>query len=122
MTAMKNVLITKGAFAQIESICSFIRIGTDKTEPIESHKAELEKKFTDFGSNGLRAIGICYKNITQDTITKDDEKDMVFAGFILLEDPVKAGIADTIAALNQLHVGLKNNHRRQQECGFIDSA
>jgi Mg2+-importing ATPase len=32
---------------------------------------------------------------------------MVFAGFILLDDAVKAGIVETIAGLDKLHVGLK---------------
>ncbi len=32
---------------------------------------------------------------------------MIFAGFILLEDPIKVGIVDTLAALQQLKVQLK---------------
>ena len=56
---------------------------------------------------GFRVIGVCYKVIVQNTITKDDETEMIFAGFILLEDPIKNGIIDTINELKKLHVDLK---------------
>ena len=102
-----KLLITKGAFDQIISICSTVRLSDGKIENIESHKAEIESKFEQFGINGLRAIGICYKNIDANPITKEDETAMIFTGFILLEDPVKAGIIETIEELRKLQVHLK---------------
>ena len=102
-----KLLITKGAFEAILNICSKIRLSDGNTEDVESHKEELGNKFTEFGRNGLRAIGICYKNIGTTSISKDDETDMVFAGFILLSDPVKADIAKTIGELDRLKVSLK---------------
>lgn len=106
-TEKENVLITKGAFTQIIEICSKIKLDNDKIEDIESHKSELENKFVKFGVDGLRVIGICYKNIGDAIIDKSDETEMIFAGFVLLEDPVKQGIVETIAELHKLHVGLK---------------
>jgi P-type Mg2+ transporter len=102
-----KLLITKGAYAQIISICSSIRLSNSTIENIESHKADLEQKFEQFGTDGLRVIGVCYKNIKTDSISKEDETEMIFAGFILLEDPVKAGIAETIVELQKLQVHLK---------------
>ncbi len=106
-TDKENVLITKGAFTQIIEICSKVKLDNDKIEDIASHKAELENKFAEFGIDGLRVIGICYKNIEGASIDKSAETEMIFAGFILLEDPVKQGIAETIAELHKLRVGLK---------------
>jgi Mg2+-importing ATPase len=103
----ENLLISKGAFTQIISICTKIRLEDGTIEKIDAHQSEIENKFTTFGENGLRAIGICYKNITANTITKDDENDMIFAGFILLQDPVKPGIIETIDELKKLQVSLK---------------
>lgn len=103
----EKILITKGAFNQILSICTKVRLSNASIENLASHKVEIEKKFEKFGVDGLRTIGICYKNIDSDTITKEDETDMVFAGFILLEDPVKAGITETIEELRKLEVQLK---------------
>ncbi|MBF2707778.1 magnesium-translocating P-type ATPase [Flavobacterium soyangense] len=102
-----KILITKGAFAQIISICSFIRLGNGDIENIESHQAAIEKKFEQFGIDGLRAIGVCYKKIIANSITKEDETNMIFGGFILLEDPIKEGIDQTIEELLKLQVHLK---------------
>ena len=103
----EKLLITKGAFTQIFSICNQVKLSNGNIENISSHQAEIENRFEQFGINGLRAIGICYKNIETKLISKDDEKEMIFAGFILLQDPVKAGIIETIEALKQLQVNLK---------------
>lgn len=104
----EKLFISKGAFHQIISICSQIRLSNGTTESLSSDQAkQLEQRFEQFGSDGLRAIGICYKNIQTNAISKDDEKDMVFAGFILFQDPVKSGIIETITELNKLEVDLK---------------
>jgi P-type Mg2+ transporter len=106
-TGKEKLLITKGAFAQIVSICSQIRLSDNNVEDIAAHVTELQNKFVQFGENGLRAIGICYKNIDTNTLSKEDETAMIFAGFILLQDPVKAGISETIDELKKLGVNLK---------------
>lgn len=106
-TGNENLLITKGAFTQILEICSRIKSENESIEDIDPYKASLEKKFEQFGIDGLRAIGICYKNIGEEIIDKSDETQMIFAGFILLQDPVKEGITETISELHKLHVGLK---------------
>lgn len=103
----KNLLISKGAFIQILSICTKIRLMDGNEESITAHKQELEKKFEKFGTDGLRAIGICYKNIDSNSISKEMEADMIFAGFILLNDPIKSDISQTISELNKLNVNLK---------------
>jgi len=106
-TEKESLLITKGAFTQIMEICSGIPSATGNIEDINVHKAELEKSFEQFGMDGLRAIGICYKNIEEKSISKEDETQMIFAGFILLQDPIKEGIVETISELHKLQVGLK---------------
>ncbi len=106
-TEKEKLLITKGAFTQIIEICSKIKLENESIENIDLHKSSLEKRFEQFGIDGFRAIGICYKHIKEDTINKNDETQMIFAGFIILQDPVKEGITETISELHKLHVGLK---------------
>ncbi len=103
----EKMLITKGAFNQIISICSKIKLSDDTIGNIETHRQDIETRYEQFGINGLRAIGICYKNIVADSISKEDENEMIFAGFILIEDPIKAGIIEIIDKLHLLKVGLK---------------
>jgi Mg2+-importing ATPase len=106
-TEKEKLLISKGAFSQILSICLKIKLSNDNIEDITSYKQALEKKFTQYGTEGLRAIAICYKNIDTTDISKEIETEMVFAGFILMNDPVKPGILETINELHKLKVGLK---------------
>jgi Mg2+-importing ATPase len=106
-TGKEKILISKGAYTQIIEICSDILLADGKVEPLESHKNEIEKVYEQKGIDGFRAIGICYKNIQKNGIVKEDETGMTFAGFILLKDPIKAGITDAINALHKLAIELK---------------
>ncbi|MEA5260215.1 magnesium-translocating P-type ATPase [Arcicella aquatica] len=106
-TNSKSLLICKGAFTQIFSICSKVKLTNDSIADLSDYQTVIEQKFEEFGLSGMRAIGLCYKNIEKDDISKEDEKDMIFAGFILLQDPVKEGIIETIDELKKLAVNLK---------------
>src|SRR5262249_53956912 len=82
-TNTERLLISKGAFSEVINICTNIAFSDGKNESIESHRSEIEKRFEQYGQTGFRSIGICYKKIDADTIAKEDEKEMIFAGFIL---------------------------------------
>ncbi len=106
-TGKEKILISKGAFSQILIVCTTIKLPDGSTAPIENYKEQLEKMHDKFGSDGLRAIGICYKDIDTEGIDKDLEANMIFAGFVLMNDPVKPGITETISELRKLSVDLK---------------
>ncbi len=103
----EKILITKGAYTQISSICSNVRLADGTLENYALQKEQIDKQFEHYGMKGFRVIAICYKIIVQTAITKDDENEMIFAGFILLQDPIKKGIIDTINELKKLRVNLK---------------
>jgi len=48
----------------------------------------------------------------QAKISKDHETDMTFLGFLVLSDPPKPGIIDTINELKELRDLFENHHRR----------
>ncbi len=106
-TASEKMLISKGAFIQIAEICTQIKLSDGSIESYEKHQNDIEAQFENYGVNGIRVIAICYKNISQNAIQKEDETAMTFAGFVLLSDPIKVGIIDTINDLKRLNVGLK---------------
>jgi Mg2+-importing ATPase len=103
----ERFLISKGAVKNILATCTSVRLSDDNIAPIASHLNDIQDQFTKYGENGFRAVGVCYKKISVTAINKDDEKEMIFAGFITLSDPVKAGIIDTLNALNKLQVSVK---------------
>ncbi|MEO5685534.1 MAG: magnesium-translocating P-type ATPase [Chitinophagaceae bacterium] len=106
-TGTDKLLVSKGAYTQIIAICTSIRLPDGTIDQIESHQQQIEKQYKQYGIAGYRVIAVCFKLITKDIIVRDDEIAMIFAGFILLEDPVKPGIAATINELKKLQVGLK---------------
>lgn len=106
-TNSESLLICKGAFTQIFNICSKVKLTNGSIANLSDYQTVIEQKFEEFGLSGMRAIGLCYKNIEKDDISKEDEKDMIFAGFVLLQDPVKEGIIETINELKKLAVNLK---------------
>jgi Mg2+-importing ATPase len=102
-----NLLITKGAFPEIVSICRTVKISPNEIIPIEKHLNELHNQIENYAASGLRIIALCYKNTSLSDLCIEDENNMIFGGFILFEDPIKPDIQTTINELNELGVGLK---------------
>lgn len=99
-------LITKGSFLQIKHICSQV-IDGNELRPIGEYEQQLDDNFDKLGRDGYRVIAVCYKDITDEPINQAAETGMIFAGFVLMNDPVKPGIAAAIHELDKLGVGLK---------------
>jgi len=104
-----NFLVSKGAFKEVLEICSYVRQFDGAVQPIINYKNQIEDLFVEFGNKGMRTIAVAYKILEAktDTISKEDEGDMIFAGFILMNDPVKKDIQSVIGDLKFLKVGLK---------------
>jgi len=103
----EKLLISKGAYTQIVGICTRVRLSDGKLETFDAHRTGIDEHYKAYGGKGYRAIAVCYKAITKENIGKDDEVGMVFAGFVLLHDPVKPDIIKTIDELKKLKVELK---------------
>jgi len=104
----QNKMISKGAFTSIIQISTKIILEDGSIVPIDNYKTALNDRYIQYGLAGLRAIGVAYKTIADNTIiTNASENELIFAGFILLEDPIKSGIIETIQELTNLEVSLK---------------
>ena len=106
-TSSARMLISKGAFNEIRLICSSVYMANGSIEPIEKYRKTIDEQFEHYGEQGFRTIAICYKTIGAIGISKEDESEMIFAGFILLADPVKTGIVETLSELKKLNIILK---------------
>jgi P-type Mg2+ transporter len=103
-----HFMVTKGALANVLEVCSSAETKEGTTVEISTVRAQIQKHFESFSDQGFRTIGIAYKTMPERTlISKSDEKDMTFLGFLTLFDPPKANISDTIANLGKLGVSLK---------------
>ena len=104
----KHLMVTKGALSNVLSVCSSAETSDGKIVDIATVKEHIQKRFEKQSNKGLRVLGVAYRDVGSDPlITKDHEAAMTFSGFIVLFDPPKTGIAETINQLNHLGISLK---------------
>jgi Mg2+-importing ATPase len=102
-----NLVISKGTLPNLFSICSQAETAGGIVN-LTSLQEKVQAQFEDFNRQGFRVLGIAYRPYnTANTITKEDEKGFTFLGFIVLDDPAKPGVADTIKKLKQQGISLK---------------
>ncbi len=102
------LMITKGALKNVLAACSTAETSSGTVVDIAAIQDKVQSHFEEFSSQGFRTMGIAYRDVgTAPGITKDHEAGMTFLGFLVLFDPVKSGIAGTIADLKRLGVSLK---------------
>lgn len=104
----ERFFITKGAFNNVLQVCSCLESENEKPEAMKDEiRKQLENDFIAYSQQGYRVLGLCYKSMETDKITRDDEREMIFLGFILLEDKLKENVLSSIQQLEQLHIAVK---------------
>lgn len=104
-----NMLITKGAFHEMLSVCSQAEDCRGNLIGIEDIKEKLVAQFENHSAEGFRTISVAYKLFTgkKQELGKEDESDMIFLGMLLLTDPPKHDAAATLKRLRDMGVSLK---------------
>jgi Mg2+-importing ATPase len=103
-----HLLVTKGALSNVLAVCSSTEIAEGKIADIATVKDQVQQHFEEFSRNGFRTLGVAYKNVLSSTvIAREQEANMTFLGFLILFDPPKTRIIETIQQLKHLGVSLK---------------
>lgn len=102
-------IITKGALNNIVAKCDKILQPGGSVIPLEeAQQSKIDSLYQLYSNQGFRTIGICYKiSSPEKELTKADEQEMIFAGFVLLYDPPKEGVIGVIDKLRMNGVILK---------------
>lgn len=101
------LIITKGAVPNVLDVCDQVQSSTD-VHPLDGNwKQQINERFENYCGDGLRVLGIAVKNITTSIISRDDEQEMVFAGFLLLEETMKATAASSISRLKDMQISTR---------------
>jgi Mg2+-importing ATPase len=102
------LMVTKGALQNILEVCTTAENAAGEVVPLASVRDHLQQQFEDLSGQGFRTLGIAYRRLDTFTpIRKEDEVGMTFLGFLVLFDPPKEGIVQTIERLQQLGIKLK---------------
>ena len=103
-----HLMVTKGALANVLAVCSTAETEGEIIVDIAVVRDRIQQHFEHLSSKGFRTLGVAYKNMgSESLISKDDEAGMTFLGFLVLFDPPKPNIIETIASLKTLGVSLK---------------
>lgn len=99
----KRQLITKGAFDEIMTICSYIDINGEAIEFTEELKKKVYMLYEKNNKEGLRIVAVAQKNHIHEVevFNTSDESDMVLIGLVGFLDPPKESAREAITALNK---------------------
>ncbi|HXG23458.1 MAG TPA: HAD-IC family P-type ATPase, partial [Chthonomonadales bacterium] len=101
-------IITKGALANVLSVCAFAQASSGPVVQIDTVRDRIERQFEELSSRGMRVLGVAIRDLGKvHRLSKEDEDQMTFLGFIVLHDPLKPHIVETLRALRGLGITLK---------------
>ncbi|MCC7319868.1 MAG: HAD-IC family P-type ATPase [Rubellimicrobium sp.] len=103
-----HLIVTKGAFDPVLACCTHLAGPAGPVPLDDAARARLGAIVARHGAEGVRALGLCTRRTDPGRrYGHEDESGMTFAGFLLFSDPLKPGIAATIAALAGLGIAVK---------------
>jgi P-type Mg2+ transporter len=104
-TAEGPRLITKGAFAEVLAICTITADGAALTP---ATRAAVEERYAAWTGQGIRVLAVATRKLNENVAYgRDDERDMIFMGFLTFLDRPKEGARAAIAELAALGVAIK---------------
>ncbi|MDH5703634.1 MAG: magnesium-translocating P-type ATPase [Aigarchaeota archaeon] len=104
----KHLMVTKGALQNVLAVCSWAETSDGKIIDISVTQNRIQQRFKEFSSKGFRTLAVAYRDVgSESLITRDHEAEMTFLGFLVLFDPPKAGVVQTLNHLKHLGVSLK---------------
>ena len=105
----QRTLVTKGALDNVLSACATVLDGEAAVALDGGQRASIERQYGEWSEKGFRVLGVATRPVDPQPgpYSRADEKELVFAGFLLFFDPPKAGVEQVIADLAKRGVSLK---------------
>jgi Mg2+-importing ATPase len=102
------LMVTKGALDNVLEVCSQLRRGDQVSALNDTERAAIAQRFADWSEQGFRVLGLATRALPdQPHYGRDEERDMIFRGFLLFFDPPEPEVKGTIATLDKLGVQVK---------------
>lgn len=102
------LMITKGALDNVLAVCTQVRDGGDAVPLDDERLPQIQQRYAEWSGQGYRVLGVAAKEVpTQPIYTREDERDLTFAGFLLFFDPPKPDAQKALADLAELGVQVK---------------
>ena len=104
-----RLMITKGAFDTVLAACVSVQSGEGGPRALDDAAREaLRGACQAMGERGFRVLALARRAVDRrDRYERDDERDLVFAGFLRFADRPRADARDTIGDLRAIGVRVK---------------
>ena len=103
----KNILIVKGSIEEILERCSTVEYRGEKFDKGTDAVRSMHEIVDDMLEDGMKILAVAKKEIDQNTIHPDEEKDLTLMGYLTFFDAPKKSAASAISKLQSLHVNVK---------------
>ncbi|MEM2211611.1 MAG: magnesium-translocating P-type ATPase [Nitrososphaerales archaeon] len=105
----QRFIITKGAPEEVTKVCSYYEIGGIIADITDEVYQNIERKYVELSNEGYRVLTVAYKCLKEDKpiYTANDEKEMVFLGFIAFLDPPRETAREALQLLKNANIKLK---------------
>ncbi|MEM2751100.1 MAG: magnesium-translocating P-type ATPase, partial [Nitrososphaerales archaeon] len=105
----QRFIITKGAPEEVTKVCSYYEIGGIIADITDEVYRNIERKYVELSNEGYRVLTVAYKCLKEDKpiYTANDEKEMVFLGFIAFLDPPRETAREALQLLKNANIKLK---------------
>jgi Mg2+-importing ATPase len=101
-------MVTKGAVDAVLAVCTQVESAGSLPRPVGPRAAVIRERFADLTAQGFRVLGVARKDgLPGVVIESADENDMTFIGFLLITDPPKPGVRETIEAFAQQGISVR---------------
>jgi Mg2+-importing ATPase len=101
-------MIMKGAFSNVLEVCQKVEMNNGEGVLLtEANKSEIPEAFKRYSIQGYRVLGLAVKSIEGQKISREDETNMTFMGFILLDDQQKESAKPSLIKLENMGVQVK---------------
>lgn len=103
----EHLLIAKGAPEELLGVCG--AYGKEEIRLNENALVKIHKEYDELSHDGFRVLGVAIKKIKnkKKIYSHDEERDMIFCGFMAFLDPPKATVAETLKLLEKYGIEIK---------------
>ena len=79
----QKLLITKGALAHVLECCTRAETSSGELVDLASQRESIDRRFAEMSNEGLRVLGLAIRTDDSPHLSKEDEREMTFLGFLV---------------------------------------
>jgi Mg2+-importing ATPase len=104
----EHLIVSKGAFANVQSICTAVAREGNEAKLTDAIRQELQDYFQARSIEGFRVLAVAIRRVAgKPHYDHADESEMTLVGFLLFFDPPKHDAVQTVRDLTALGIRIK---------------